>query len=276
MAATQRSAGFAWVLIALGLAAALGLLLGGQELAAAIPVESLPAAITLFYVLLFAPLIVLAVVLGRIERRPVMRGGVAPLRWSGLGLALGVGGLLACVAYVALHGTLRPATHAAVPGWFLALGLAITAMQVLAEEALFRGWLLSALEDRVGPPLAVLLSAAAFSAFHIVGGASGTVTLVNLMLGGMWFALLAQRRGGILAPNAAHYGWNVAEDIGFGLVPNPGVGEFGALADHDMAGAALWGGAEEGLNASIAMTVVLVALLLPLLPAFARRAAARD
>lgn len=274
-APAQRSATFAWVTIVLGLAAALGLLLGGQALAAALPVESLPGAITLFYVLLFAPLVVLALVLGRIERRPVLRGGHAPARWGLIGLAVGAGGLLACVAYVSLHGGLRAATHEAVPAWFLGLGLAITAMQVLAEEAVFRGWLLPALEDRVGPPLAVMLSAVAFSGFHVVGGAQGPISLINLMLGGMWFALLAQRSGGIVAPFAAHFGWNVAEDLGLGLVPNPGVGEFGALSDHDMVGSPAWGGADEGLNASIAMTVVVFALLLPLLPRLSRRAPAR-
>ena len=276
MAATaRRLAAFGWAVIGLGLAAALAVLLGGQRLAEVIPVDSLAGAIALFYVLLFAPLIVLAVVLGRIERRRVLRGGVAPARWGMIGLAVGVGGLLACVAYAALHGSLRAAVHAPIPAWFLGLGLAITALQVLAEEAVFRGWLLPALEDRVGPPLAVMLSAVAFSGFHVVGGAQGPISLINLMLGGMWFALLAQRSGGIVAPFAAHFGWNVAEDLGLGLVPNPGVGEFGALSDHDMVGSPAWGGADEGLNASIAMTVVVFALLLPLLPRLSRRAPAR-
>ena len=39
------------------------------------------------------------------------------------------------------------------------------------------------------------------------------------MLGGIWFALLAQRSGGMLAPFAAHYGWNVAEDSGWAWCP---------------------------------------------------------
>ena len=61
-----------------------------------------------------------------------------------------------------------------------------------------------------------------------------------------------------------------------GLIPNPGVGELGALSNHQMIGGATWGGTEEGLNASIAMTVVLVALIVPLLPSFARSAAPRE
>jgi serine/threonine protein phosphatase PrpC len=43
------------------------------------------------------------------------------------------------------------------------------------------------------------------------------------------------------------------------------VGSFGALVDLDLTGAALWGGSDEGLNGSIAMTLVLLVLLAPLL-----------
>ena len=151
------------------------------------------------------------------------------------------------------------------------MGLGITLMQVLAEEALFRGWLLSALQDRLGPYLAIAGSAVAFSIFHLVGGELSPISMANLLLGGLWFGLLAERTGGIVAPFAAHFGWNVAEDMGFGLVPNPGVGEFGALSDHDMVGGPLWGGTEDGLNDSIAMTLALTALIIPLLPVFAPR-----
>jgi uncharacterized protein len=117
----------------------------------------------------------------------------------------------------------------------------------------------------------VLLSALAFSGFHLwAGGASDPIALANLMLGGLWFGLLAQQSGGVIAPIAAHLGWNAAEDLGFGLLPNPGLGDFGALANYDMIGSVLWGGSEEGLNSSIAMTLVLTALVIPLLPVFAR------
>lgn len=255
----------------LGLGAALALLRGGQELSARLPADSLAGAIVIFYVALFLPLVLLSLLLGRIERRPVLRAGRQPLKWSAVGLAAGVGGLAASAAYIWINGTMKPAPLGEiVPSWFILMGLAITVLQVGAEEMLFRGWLLGALDARVGPALAVVLSALAFSAFHLLGGASALLSLANLMLGGIWFALLAQRSGGLFAPFFAHYGWNVAEDIGLGLVPNPGAGEFGSIADHDMVGIALWGGAEEGLNGSIAMTVVLVALIVPLLPVFSR------
>ena len=175
---------FGWVTIVVGLAAVAGAIKGGEALANAVIVDSLAAANVVFYTLLFAPLIVLSLLLGVVERRRVLRAGTAPGRWGLLGLALGVGGLATCVLYVWLHGGLQPEANPAVPQGFIALGLAIALMGVLAEELLFRGWLQSALEDRVGPQWAVLLSAVAFSAFHLwAGGASDAISLANLLLG---------------------------------------------------------------------------------------------
>lgn len=272
----RRSPLAAWAIIAIGLIASLAAIRGSEQLASAVPVTSLAMGNAVFYGLLFGPLIVLALVLGAVERRAVLRAGRKPLRWAAIGLALGAGGLATCVLYASLHGTLTNSDNPAVPPGFIALNVAIALFGVAAEEMLFRGWLLPSLDDRVGATLAVVLSALAFSAFHLwAGGATDPVSLANLMLGGLWFALLAQRSGGLIAPIAAHFGWNVTEDIGFGLVPNPGVGELGALSNHDLTGSLLWGGGEEGFNSSIAMTLVLVALLIPLLPALSGRASPR-
>lgn len=275
--ASARSAGFGWATIVVGLALALFLVAPAVRDAVGerITTESIAAANAIFYLVLFGPLVALALVLGAVDRRPVVRAGRAPLRAGVVGLAIGVGGLATCVLYVWLNGTLRLAPNPAAPSGHLVLGLALTLLGVVAEELLFRGWLLSALDDRLGSSLAILLSAVAFSAFHLwAGGAVDAISLANLLLGGLWFALLAQRTGGILAPIGAHFGWNVAEDIGFGLVPNPGLGDLGALANYDMVGGPLWGGTDEGLNSSIAMTLVLAALVIPLLPRFSRRPAA--
>lgn len=279
--ASGRPAWLGWATIVVGLLAALALLRGGQVVAQRAMVGSLERDVALFYVVLFLPLALLALLLGRIDGTAVWRLGARPGRWSLLGVAAGALGLLACVALVWLHGSLRAAPPGAEPvARLLALGLAITVLQVLAEELLFRGWLLPALATRVAPaerlalPLAVVLSAAAFAAFHLVGGVAHWFGLVNLLLGGIWFALLALRSGGIVAPFAAHYGWNVVEDLGLGLVPNPGRGELGAIFDSDIVGSVWWGGSEEGLNPSLAMALVLVGLILPLLrrPAVAARA----
>lgn len=254
----------AWLTLLAGLAAALGALLGGQAAAAWLDPEPLELAITGFYVLLFGPLLVLPLVLGALTRRDVLRGGENRWRWAAAGLAGGIGGLGVAVGLTWLHGSLRPGEVAAASAASLALGLGLTLFQVTAEEAMFRGWLFPALAERIGLAGGIVGSAVAFAGFHLVGGAGAPLSLLNLALGGAWFALLARRSGGLVAPVAAHFGWNVAEDIGLGLVPNPGVGVLGALTNFDLRGPGLWGGSAEGLNASAAMSVVLVALIVPL------------
>ena len=91
------------------------------------------------------------------------------------------------------------------------------------------------------------------------------MTLLNLFLGGLLFGLLAARSGGLAAAIAAHFSWNWAEQLLFGLDPNPGIGSFGSILNLELVGSSWWGGSDEGLNASIAMTFALAMLLAPLL-----------
>jgi uncharacterized protein len=108
----------------------------------------------------------------------------------------------------------------------------------------------------------------AFAALHVAGGARAPLSLVNLFLGGIMFGLFAARTGGIAAALGVHFAWNGAEQLLVGLDPNgqdgAWVGTFGALVDHDLRGAAIWGGSEEGLNASAGMTIALLAIVVPL------------
>jgi membrane protease YdiL (CAAX protease family) len=248
-----------------GVAMAIGWVVIGQLLGATIEVENIGVAMTLYYTLLFVPLLLLAVLLGRLGHRPVFRKGQDPVRWAAIGAALGATGFLVTLAYSWLNGGIARATESGGVSGLVLLGIVLTFGQVLTEEVLFRGWLQPALSDRTGPLIAVMLGAAIFAVFHIPAGALSALSLVSLVLGGIWFGLLALRSGGILAPLAAHFAWNVIEDSGFGLVPNPGTGPLGALTDHDLLGAALWGATAEGLNASIGTSLVLLALIIPFL-----------
>ena len=278
--ARPRSAFADWAMIVIGLGVALFTVAEPvrDAIGERITVDSIIAANVLFYTILFVPLIVLSVVLGLLGRHRVLRAGENPLRWLILGLVIGAGGLATCVAYAWLNASLRRVPIDASVENHLLLSAAVVLLGVAAEELLFRGWLLGALQDMLGSSWAVLLSAIAFSGFHWwAGGATAdVVSLANLMLGGLWFGLLAVRSGGILAPMAAHFAWNASESIGFGLDPNPGVDDLGALANYDLVGLPIWGGSAEGLNASIAMTLVLAALVIPLLPAFTRPLASRE
>lgn len=278
--ARPRSAFADWAIIIIGLIVALFAVAEPvrDAISESITVDSVITGNVLFYAVLFVPLILLSLLLGLLGRHRVLRAGDSPLRWVLGGLLIGAGGLATCVLYVWLNESLRRVPIDALAQNHLILGTAIVLLGVAAEELLFRGWLLSALQDMLGSSWAVLLSAIAFSGFHwwAGGAAADVVSLANLLLGGMWFGLLAVRSGGILAPMAAHFAWNASESIVFGLDPNPGVDELGALTNYDLVGLPMWGGSGEGLNASIAMTFVLAALVVPLLPSLARSVARQE
>ncbi|WP_206244462.1 CPBP family intramembrane glutamic endopeptidase [Novosphingobium terrae] len=190
--------------------------------------------------------------------------GPRPLRGFVFGLSLGLGGLLLAVAYAWLAGAVVPGSAHPDPKLLLA-GLGVVLLQVAAEEYYFRGWIQLVLAQAWGGPLAVMITAAIFALVHCLGEARSAVTLANLLIGGIWFGLLALRGGGMASAVGAHVAWNAAEQLLLGLDPNPGVGGFGAVIDLDLVGSALWGGSSEGLNASFAMMMALIVFVAPLL-----------
>ena len=267
-------AGWGWLALAVGIAAGASWVPAAQKLNERITITDPGPATGLFDVLVFGPLIAIAVILGLLSRRPVLRAGTRPMSWTLVGLACGVAAIAASAGFAWLSGGLRPAIQPMplVPA-LVGLSIALTLFQTGAEEMLFRGWLQPALITRIGVTGGVLGGALIFAAFHIITGIPSWMSLVNLFLGGLWFGLLALRSGGILAPLAAHFAYNAIEDCGLGLMPNGTVengvqvwvGPLGALRDFDLIGAPLWGSGPEGLNASLGLTAALIAMILPLL-----------
>lgn len=193
------------------------------------------------------------------------------LAW--LALPLGVGAVLILLAIASAAGIVtRPAVNVSfVPGLFL-LGTLVIFIQVLGEEVLLRGLLQPLLTRAWGGALGVLLTALTFTFIHVVGGWTNPVSLLNITLAGIWFGLLALRTSGLAAPTLAHFGYNWGEEMLIGTSPNPGIGDFGALIDYDLAGSGILGGSVDGFNASIILSLVLLALVAPL--AFRRGAIA--
>jgi membrane protease YdiL (CAAX protease family) len=212
-----------------------------------------------FTLALFGPMLLI----GWCGRRLAKVGerGRPPWRSLGLGAATGLGGVLLATGYTDLAGTLAW-LQGPDAGLLLALGLIVIAVQVAAEEYVFRGWLQPVAMTLVGRWVAVPLVAAIFAGLHLLAGnASGVVPLLNLFLGGMLFGLIAAGRLGLAGAFGAHFAWNAGEQLLLGLDPNPGVGAFGAIVDLDLRGAALWGGSDQGLNGSWAMSLSLLALV---------------
>lgn len=244
-----------------------------ERMIGALGVESPAGGEALFTLMIFGTLLLAAMVAGALWGVNALAPGERATAWAGLGLASGLGGVGAATGYAALAGTLQPAVNAAPPLSLLLIGVATVLVQVLAEEAFFRGWLQPVLARAWGLLPALAVTAAAFAALHVAGGAGAPVSLLNLLLGGLVFGALAALGRGIAGAVAMHWAWNGAEQLLLGLDPNPGVGGFGAWWDFELAGSALWGGSGEGLNASLGMTVALLAVLVPLAAALRVQAA---
>lgn len=222
-----------------------------------------PTQYGVFVLGLYLPLLVIALLAGWCGGVSVLRAGQSVPAWLTVGLAMGAGGLALTLGLSWLNGGVVIGNAHAI-GALLLASIVLTLLQTAMEEVLCRGWLQPALAARLGTVAGLLLAALLFTGFHVVGGAREPISLLTIMLAGLLFGLLALRSGGLAAPIAAHFAWNVLEDGGLGLVPNPGGAILGSMADLDLAGAAIWGGGEEGLNASVGTALVLIALILPL------------
>lgn len=202
------------------------------------------------------------------ERPNFTRLGSATIGWTALPAGLGALTLVMASAWAGGVAVGQPHEGVAGAGLFM-LGTLLILLGVLGEELLLRGLLQPVLVRAWGEGAGVLVASLAFVVIHMVGGWGHPVSLANIFLAGIWFGLLAMRTGGLAAPILAHFGYNWAEEMLFGASPNPGVGPFGSIVDVDLVGQAIWGGSSEGLNASVAVSVVLLALIAPL--AFGRQ-----
>ena len=79
----------------------------------------------------------------------------------------------------------------------------------LSEEIFFRGFVFRGLVPKIGPWMAIVVSACVFSVFHINFG-----VMIPIFITGLLFAWLYWRTGSLLASIGAHAGQN-ALAIGF-------------------------------------------------------------
>jgi membrane protease YdiL (CAAX protease family) len=233
-----------------------------ERLGAGLGAAVVEAGIT---IALFGALMLVATIAGHVQHLAVWRPGARPGALVAFALPIGIVALLMATGIAALSGVVGAGAQVPGRGAGLLLGTLLMLVQTAGEEVYVRGWLQPVLGRAFDGLVAVALAAAVFVLLHLIVGARAPLTLFNLFLAGTWFGLLALRTGGLAAPIAAHFGWNWAEGVLLGLDPNPGVGLFGAVFNLDLRGSAVWGGSPEGLNASLATSFVLVALILPLL-----------
>jgi hypothetical protein len=142
----------------------------------------------------------------------------------------------------------------------LLVSAALFICAALAEEALFRGYVLQTLTRANLAWVGVLLTSVPFAAAHLSNPHSVLLASLNTGLAGVWLAAAYLRTRSLWFPLGVHWAWNWALGSLFGLpvsgmttlVKNP------LLHGSDLGPAWLTGGSY-GIEGGVACTVALIA-----------------
>jgi membrane protease YdiL (CAAX protease family) len=179
-----------------------------------------------------------------------------------LGSAIGFAALVVAVVIAAAAGGLRFSFGGSGVAIIRSLvGSAVLLfVAALAEEALFRGYVLQTFTRAQLTLLGVLLTSVPFALVHLSNpNVVPGVTFANTALAGIWLAAAYLRTRSLWFPLGVHWAWNWALGAFFGLpisginlVSNP------VLKGNDLGPAWLTGGSY-GIEGGVACTVALVA-----------------
>jgi hypothetical protein len=137
------------------------------------------------------------------------------------------------------------------------LTLLATTVQSSSEEALFRGWLLPAIGNRLGVATGVILSSSVFMLAHATTEPP-PLGWINLFLFGCLAALLAVAEGGLWAVSTWHAIWNWAQGGLLGFSVDRSVHHYGLIASIRATGPDFVTGGTFGPEGGIIVTSILV------------------
>ncbi len=220
-----------------------------------------------------APALATVVVFWRfMDRRRLRSLGLnpelAPRQWlRGAGVGALMMGFIVLAWYTLVDGaTWDVNTDALRAAVVVSSGLAGFVVQGAAEELLFRGYVLTNLQEQWGVRWAVGLSATGFALWHAMNPAFNALALINLVLFGIATALYKVRidHGQLWGVCAIHTVWNWLQQIVFGL-PNSGLTTprddvlFSVMPNASLPDP-IWGGGF-GPEGTLAASLVLLALI---------------
>lgn len=186
--------------------------------------------------------------------RRYLRGMVLGLLMFGAAVALA-----AVLGYAAFDRGGDPGLRgAAVLGPVLLIYLG-WAVQGPAEEILTRGWLLQAVGVRWGAVAGVVASSVVFAFIHSLNPNLSPISVLNLLLVGVFLALWVLYEGSLWGVFAWHAVWNWAQGNVFGYEVSGLAPQGGALFDLREAGPDAVTGGPFGPEGGLAVTAVLLA-----------------
>ena len=163
-------------------------------------------------------------------REPLSAYGIGPVRpepvWCVTAFLMPA---LVCGVYVLLPGRWAEAASPMDTASVLAVGVLYFGLGTgIVEEAVFRGFIMTALERRWNRRAAVLLPSVLFGALHIIGSRLDFPSMIQLVLAGtmvgVLFSLTALESGSIWSGALIHGVWNAAllALLHIGPEPDPG------------------------------------------------------
>lgn len=200
------------------------------------------------------------------RRRPLAVLGLPLERdaLSGLLRGAAIGGLAVAglVAVQLLMGWLRPAPDSGtVFGWIQQIGAlaVLLAFAAAAEEVVFRGYAFQVLVQGFGAPIAVVLGAGVFAAFHARNPEVGPTALLNIGLAGVLLAGAYLRTRSLWVAIGLHWAWNWVMAAVFDL-PVSGWAFDVPGYDFRQSGPDAWTGGAFGPEGGMLATLTLVLL----------------
>lgn len=135
-------------------------------------------------------------------------------------------------------------------------------IQGMSEEFIFRGYLMNTIGSFKGIPCAIIVSSFAFSFAHLANPGVSVLAVINLILFGVFAAVLMIALDDIWCVCGIHSMWNFSQGNIYGIsVSGTGTGE--SLIKSDMKdGMAILNGGNFGIEGGIITSIVLISATL--------------
>lgn len=131
-------------------------------------------------------------------------------------------------------------------------------VQGMSEETLFRGYLMGSVARRYALPIAILLNAGTFAAFHLANDGITVLAFINLVLFGTFASIYFIKRGSIWGIAALHSVWNFAQGNLYGIQVSGNQFSSSILTSEMVGGHEVINGGSFGLEGGLGVTITLV------------------
>lgn len=179
-----------------------------------------------------------------------------------LGLAIGFAIMSGAVGIAYLCGALRFDGMQDVSLWILGVYFIGFMIQGFSEELMMRGFFMNAYAANKGMMKAIIFNSVIFAVLHLGNDGISFLAIVNLILAGIVFSLMAVYFDNIIVCSAAHSMWNFAQGNLFGILVSGLYLPSSAFRFENHASMGILNGGSFGLEGGIAVTLVEIVCIL--------------